>query len=135
MAIIEKTIKLVGSKAGQEVAAIFDSGATYSCIIPELADKLEIAVNLPEPIEFAAAEKERKLIAKQRVSLDFYIDGYRFSDEFMLIPELSPAVIIGAATLQKWRMKLNFETDEVIIDPRVTKFRLLVTTREVRLIA
>jgi hypothetical protein len=28
-------------------------------------------------------------------------------------------------TAQKWRMKLDFEADEVIIDPRVTKLRLI----------
>jgi hypothetical protein len=31
----------------------------------------------------------------------------------------------AAATLEKWRMKLDFEHDEVIIDPRVTHLRLL----------
>lgn len=125
MSIIEKPIKLVGSKGEAEVVAIFDSGSTYSCIKPELAEELEIVLNLPEPMEFGYAEEKRKLTATRRVSLNFYIDGYRFSDEFMLIPELSEPVIIGAATLQKWRIKLNFETDEVIIDPRVTKLRLL----------
>ena len=44
---------------------------------------------------------------------------------FMLIPDLSEETIIGATTLQKWRLKLDFEHDEVIIDPRVTKLRLL----------
>jgi hypothetical protein len=38
------------------------------------------------------------------VTLNFYLDGYRFSDEFMLIPGPSESAIIGAATLQKWRM-------------------------------
>jgi hypothetical protein len=33
--------------------------------------------------------------------------------------------IVGAATMQKWRFKLDFEADEVIIDPRVTRLRLL----------
>jgi len=27
--------------------------------------------------------------------------------------------------MQKWRFKLSFEADEVIIDPRVTRLRLL----------
>ena len=43
----------------------------------------------------------------------------------MVIPGLSEPVIIGEATMQKWRMKLDFEANEVIIDPRVTKLRLL----------
>jgi hypothetical protein len=65
------------------------------------------------------------LTKKERVTLDFYLNGYRFSDEFVIIPELSEKVIIGAKTLQAWRLKLDFENDEVIIDPKVTKLRLL----------
>ena len=125
MAVIQKLIKVVGSKGSQEVEAIFDSGSTYSCIQPELASKLGIIEALPEPMEFGTAKDGEKLQAKERVSLNFYLNGYRFSDEFMLIPGLSEQALIGAATLQKWRMKLDFEHDEVIIDPRVTKLRLL----------
>ncbi|MFQ6014980.1 MAG: retropepsin-like aspartic protease [Anaerolineae bacterium] len=125
MAIIQKLIRLVGSKGSREEVAIFDSGSTYSCIQPELAEKLEIIVPLPEPMDFGTAEEGRMLQAEAAVRLNFYVDGYRFSDEFMLIPGLSEPAIIGAATLQKWRMKLDFEADEVIIDPRVTHLRLL----------
>ncbi len=133
MAIIQKLIRLVGSKGSREEVAIFDSGSTYSCIQPELAKKLVSIEPLPEPMDFGTAkacpERSRRdgetLTATERVSLNFYLDGYRFSDEFMLIPDLSEPAIIGAATLQKWRMKLDFEADEVIIDPRVTHLRLL----------
>jgi len=71
------------------------------------------------------AEKGQKLQVTERCSLDFHLSGYRFSDEFMVVPNLSDDVVIGAATLQKWRMKLDFEAEEVIIDPRVTRLRLL----------
>jgi len=125
MAVIQKLVRLVGSKGSQEEVAIFDSGSTYSCIQPELAKKLAIIEPLPEPMDFGTAEEGRRLRAEEAVRLNFYLDGYRFSDEFMLIPGLSEAVIIGAKTLQGWRMKLDFEADEVIIDPRVTHLRLL----------
>ena len=125
VAVIQKETRLAGSKGERKVLAVFDSGASYSCINPQLAKELAIIEPLPEPMDFGTAEQERKLRATERVSLNFHLDGYRFSDEFMLIPSLSEPVIIGAATMQKWRMKLNFETDEVIIDPRVTKLRLL----------
>ena len=125
MAIILKKVKLVGSKGGQEVEAIFDSGSTYSCIQPQLAKRLGSPEPLPEPKKLGTAEKKRKVIARERVSLDFRLDGYTLSDEFMVIPNLSDPAIIGAATLGKWRLKLDFEHDEVIIDPRVTKLRLL----------
>lgn len=125
MAVIEKSIKLKGSKGEKDVIAIFDSGSTYSCIQPTLARKLGIIEPLPEPKNFGTAEKKRKVTAKDAIRLDFRLNGYTFSDEFMIIPGLSDPVIIGAKTLQAWRMRLNFETDEVIIDPRVPKFRLL----------
>ena len=125
MAIIQKTIQLEGTKGSREAMALFDSGATYSCIQPELAAALDIVLRLPSPMDFSTAKNGDVLTAHERVSLNFYLQGYRFSDEFMLIPDLSEPVIIGAATLQKWRMKLDFEADEVIIDPRVTKLRLI----------
>lgn len=130
MAIIQKPIRLAGSKGSEEVVAIFDSGSTYSCIQPELAKKLEIVLPLPEPMDFSPAKEGEMVTATERVSLNFYFDGYRFSDEFMLIPKLSEPVIIGATTLQKWQMKLDFEADEVIIDPRVTKLRFLRIGRQ-----
>ena len=125
MAVITKQIKLIGSKGSKESEAIFDSGATYSCIQPELAEKLGMIEPLPERMEFGTAKEGESLTAKHAVRLNFYLNGYRFSDEFMLIPRLSEEVIIGAKTLQAWRMKLDFENDEVIIDPKVTKLRLL----------
>ncbi len=125
MSIIQKEIRLVGSKGKKTELALFDSGATYSCITPELAKQIETVTSLPEPMSFGTAKNGDTVTAMERVSLNFYIGEYRFSDEFMLIEGLSENVIIGAATLQKWRFKLDFEHDDVIIDPRVTKLRLL----------
>ena len=125
MSFIEKRIRLVGSKGSTEELILFDSGATYSVIRPDVAEKLGIVESLPEPMDFGTAEGTRTLRAEQAVRLNFHLNGYRFSDEFMLISGLSEPAIIGAATLQKWRMKLDFENDDVIIDPRVTKLRLI----------
>jgi hypothetical protein len=59
-----------------------------------------------------------------KVVLDFYIEGIRLSDEFLINEELSEEVSIGAATLQKWRLKLDFEQDRVLIDQMVTRLML-----------
>jgi len=125
MAVIEKKIKLMGSKGEAEIIAIFDLGVTYSCIQPELAKSLGKIEILPIPKHFDTPKKKTKITAKEAVVLDFILNGYTFSDEFMVIPQLSDPVIIGATTLQKWRMKLDFENKDVIIDPKVTKLRLL----------
>jgi hypothetical protein len=125
MAVIQKNIRLVGSLGSKEESALFDSGSTYSCIEPSLARKLGRIDQLPEPMIFGTAKDGETLRADEAVRLNFYLEGYRFSDEFMLIVNLSERVIIGAATLQKWRMKLDFEKDRVIIDPSVTRLRLM----------
>lgn len=125
MAVIEKPVELVGSRGRREVQALFDSGSTYSCIQPQLAAELAMVENLPEPMEFGTAKDGETLTATRRVSLNFILKGYRFSDEFMIIEGLSDPVIIGAKTLQGWRMKLDFEADDVIIDPRVTRLRFI----------
>jgi hypothetical protein len=125
MAIIEREIKLVGSKGENVRTGLFDSGATYSCIDRDLAKRLGQLDSLPDLLSLETAEQGRVVEVKERISLDFYLNGYRFSDEFMVIPALSQQLIIGAATMQKWRFNLDFENDEVIIDPRVTRLRLL----------
>jgi len=55
------------------------------------------------------------------VTLDFYVNDILLSDEFLVVPNLSEEVIIGAATLQKWRIKLDFEHDQVMVDARPAK--------------
>ena len=125
MAVVQKKIRLVGTKGQEEVEALFDSGATYSCIVASLAEKLDVVLSIPEPIHFEMVEKGKTIKVDHAVRLDFWMNGYRFSDEFFIIQNLSENLILGAATMQKWRFKLDFENDEVIIDPRVTKLRLL----------
>ncbi len=124
MSVIEKKILLEGSKGKKEILTLFDSGATYSCIQKDLARKLANLEPLPQVMIFSTAGKE-KLKVKYAIRLDFYINSDRFSDEFMVIDGLSEKIIIGAATLQKWRMKLDFENDEIIYDPKVTKLRII----------
>lgn len=125
MAIIEKEIELVGSKGGGKVTGLFDSGSTYSCIERGLAQRLEMITPLPTPLEFETAKRGEGIEAKEVMRLDFYLNGYRFSDEFFVLPDLSEKLVIGTTTMQKWRFKLDFENEEVIIDPRVTRLRFL----------
>ena len=63
--------------------------------------------------------------APRIIRLDFYINDVLLSDEFLVVPGLSEEAIIGAATLQKWRIKLDFERDQVIVDPKAGKLQLI----------
>ena len=125
MSVIRKEIELVGSKGRAKVNSIFDSGATYSCIRPELAEELGNLEPLPKLKQFITAKEGEKVSAKYAVRLDFYIDGLLFSDEFMVVEGLSRDVIIGSATMQKWGMKLDFKKERVILKPEVTELMII----------
>jgi hypothetical protein len=124
MGVIINKVKLVGSKGEKKTDALFDRGASFSFIKKELAQKLGLVDKLPEPLKFGTAREGDKIEVKEAVRLDFYIDGIRLSDEFLVGEELSEDVIIGAKTLQAWRLKLDFEEDRVIVDQRVTRLML-----------
>jgi hypothetical protein len=126
MAIIQKEIELVGSKGRSQELALFDSGASYSFIDKMVAVNLGTFEPLSIPLEFEMAKKGEKVSATEAIRLDFYLNSYRFSDEFIILPNLAEPVIIGVLTLQKWRLKLDFEHDDVIIDPKVNRRLLLI---------
>ncbi len=123
--IIERELEFRGSRGSENLRTLFDSGATYSCIPPEKADALEQSLPLPDPIDLKTASTGNFIRATHRAPLDFYLNGLRLTDEFMIVPGLSEDAIIGATTMQKWKIKLDFEHDQVITDPRAAKLKLI----------
>ncbi len=124
MGVIVNRIKLVGSKGETKVDALYDNGASFSFIQKALASSLETITKMPDPLSFETAKEGEKIIVNERVALDFYIEGIRLSDEFFISDVLSEEVIIGAKTMQAWRLKLDFEQDRVIVDQTVTRLML-----------
>jgi hypothetical protein len=114
-----------GSKNSKNLNALFDRGTAYSCINEDRGDELETFTTLHTPMRLATASKHVFMEFSQRVTVDFYKDEIRLSDEFLVVPNLSEDVVIGATTMQKWRIKLDFENDTVVIDPEVAKLTLI----------
>ncbi len=124
MSIIKIPLHFEGSEGEKTLYTLFDSGATFSCINPDYIEGLGKAEKLWKPLRVATAAEDTYLEIKQRVSLDFYIDDIRLSDEFYIVPTLSEEAILGVNTFQKWRIKLDFESDKVVVDPKVAKAML-----------
>jgi hypothetical protein len=92
---------------------------------PDFVDNLEVPVNLGRPRRVYTASENHYIEIKQVVRLDFYLQDVLLSDEFLIVPGLSEEAIIGAATMQKWRIKLDFEHDTVFVDPKVSRLQLI----------
>ncbi|MBN9379311.1 MAG: hypothetical protein J0H74_01015 [Chitinophagaceae bacterium] len=125
MSIIKHPLLYVGSKGEKNLYTLFDSGANLSCINPDLIGDIEKPISLGRIRKLATASEGHFIEVKEAVRLDFYINDILLSDEFLLVPGLSEEAVIGAATLQKWRIKLDFEHDQVIVDPKVAKLQLI----------
>ncbi|MEP6675599.1 MAG: retropepsin-like aspartic protease [Ferruginibacter sp.] len=121
MSILKIPLRYEGSKDEAVIYTLIDSGATFSCISPEYAEQLASPEKMWRVLEVATAATGSYLKIEFRVTLDFYYNDIRMSDEFMVIPGLSEDAILGANTLQKWRIKLDFEHDTIIVDPKVAK--------------
>ena len=124
MSIIKLPLLYEGSQGDKHIYTFFDSGATFSCINPEMVEGLCTPEKLFHPMEIATAAVGSYLKITHRVAIDFYINDVRLSDEFFLIPGLSEDAILGVNTFQKWRIKLDFEHDSVYVDPKVAKSML-----------
>ncbi len=107
MSIIKEPILYLGSKGEKHLLTVFDNRANLSCISPAYVKNIENPVNLAIIRRLATASEGHTITITQAVRLDFYIGDVLLSDEFLVVPGLTEEAIIGAATLHKWRIKLE----------------------------
>jgi hypothetical protein len=125
MSVLKLPLLYVGSKGEKHLYTLFDSGANLSCINPEFVEGLANLESLGRTRLVSTASEGHYIEIKDVIRVDFYLHDVLLSDEFLVVPGLSEEAIIGAATMQKWRIKLNFEDDTVEVDPKVAKMQLI----------
>jgi len=124
MGILKVPLLFMGSKGEKIIYTLFDKGATFSCVSPENAEEIGLVEKMRRPLEVATASRGHYVKIENTLRSDFFYDDIRLSDEFMVVPDLSEEAIIGVNTMQKWRIKLDFEHDRIIVDPKVAKLIL-----------
>lgn len=53
----------------------------------------------------------------ETISLDFPFGDARIYYFFFVADELAQEMIVGADMMQRWKMKLDFDNDDIDIDP------------------
>ena len=125
MGVIKEKILLIGEKSDEIVDTLFDSGATFSFIRKDLAINLGNITKTRISRSFGTAENGRVIVIDEKINLDFVLDNETLSEEFFVSDQLSYDAIIGAYTMQKYRMKLDFENDNVIVDHDIAGLLLI----------
>jgi len=124
MGLIVKKLRVAGDKGERRLEVLFDTGASASFIKRAIAATIATTLKLPSPETYTLGDGIGKLRVAETAVLYVYINGLRISDNFIVAPRLSDEVIIGANTLQKWRVKLDLENERIIIDKRMARLLL-----------
>jgi predicted aspartyl protease len=124
MGLLVKRLRVAGDKGQRRLAVLFDTGASVSFIRSDVVDKIATTLKLPSPEVYTLGDGVGKLRVSETAVLYVYIDGVRISDNFIVSPRLADPVIVGANTLQKWRVKLDMENERVIIDKKMARLLL-----------
>lgn len=124
MGLIIKKLQVSGDKGKKRLQVLFDTGASRSFIRRDVAESLTTILRLPSPEVYVLGDGLGRLRATETAVVYVMIKGIRISDNFIVVPNLSDQMIIGVNTLQKWRMKLDLENEEVLIDRRMARMLL-----------
>lgn len=114
----------LGSLGEKHLYTLFDSGANLSCIHPDHVAGVEKPVPLGVTRRLSTASDGHFMEITEVVRLDFYLNDILLSDEFLVVPDLSEECIIGAATLQKWKIRLDFQHEEIWVNPKVARLQI-----------
>ena len=59
--------------------------------------------------------------------LSVEVEGFNLFWHFLVVPNLSEELIIGADFLQRWKIKLGPKSERIIIDPKALKLKLVLS--------
>jgi len=125
MGVLTRKVTLAGDRGEREVQALFDSGASFTFLRKDVAEKVATPLRMAKPRAFELAEEGRHLTVTEMTVLDVELNGFRLVTEVFVSEKLAEEFIVGARTMQSWRMKLDFEKDRIEIDPETQRLRLM----------
>jgi len=126
MGLITKKIRVMGDKGEEIVNCLFDTGAAVSFIRRDIVQKIATPLSMPKSMRFKLGDGNGEIEAKEATHLSFELEeGCEIFDDVVIVEELAEDLIIGAGTLQKWRIKLDLERDDIIIDKKALELKLV----------
>lgn len=116
---LKMPVLLSGDKDKVNASALVDTGASFSFVTRSVAEKIGTITMMPTPQKFTLGNGGM-IVINEQVTLEMQIEGLLIADNFMVIDQAPDEVILGLATMNKYRLR---------IDPaRETLYAVLTTT-------
>ncbi len=125
MGMVAKRIRLRGDKGSASVLALFDTGASKSLVRRNVAVQLATLLKAPRPWTFQLGDGKGRLRADEMAGLFFLLHGVPIAHTFIVARHLSDDVIIGTDIMQFWKIRPDPVREDVIIDKRLIKLKLV----------
>ncbi len=120
---LNKPVTLLGTLGTKTFSALIDPNAEWSLIRRDEAIHIAPPTTLAIPIT-VKLDKITIQIDEAMVS-EVKLNGHRMYGTFIIVPKLTEELIIGADFLQSWKIKLDQETEEIVIDPSALQLQLI----------
>ena len=124
MGLIYKEVLVKGDKGGARFQALWDNRSSESFIRKDLAEKVVTVSKLSAPRPFEMG-KGVLLVEESTSIVDIELEKFNLFWHFLVVPHLSEELIIGADFLQRWKIRLDLESEGIILDPRALKLKLV----------
>jgi predicted aspartyl protease len=123
MGLIYKKIVIKGTKGHRKVRALFDTGASESFIKKDIAEGISTLVELSRPKMFETVVGNIRV--QYAVIPDILLDGHDLFWTLIVVDGLTEDVILGADFFQRWKIRLDPETEDIVWDPGAFKLKLV----------
>ena len=123
MGLIIKEYTVTGALGSDTVRVLYDTGAGASFVRRSIAENLGTIVRTLLPMTFTMADGRGTLTVDQDVALYIDVDGTPLMCRFFIVDDLAEELLIGADTMQRFKITLDMDNEAVSIDPRALYLR------------
>ena len=125
---IYRSLKVRSSKGESAVKALFDTGASFTVVRKEIAEK--IGHILPTDVrQVTLADGKTKLDVLGYIPISTMLEGSPIDDIAYVIEELAEELIVGARVMEFYDIKLDPSTNKIIVGKNYTSFELYASPR------
>ncbi len=100
-----------------------DTGASLSFLRTEEAYEIGTPFKLIAPVRIEFGKGSTRI--QEMMPCVVRLNGYNIHWHFYVVPGLTEAAVIGADFFQHYRIKINPKTEELIIDPKYLRAKLV----------